>query len=124
MEFQMKKTIRKTYTFDDVLLMPQRSWILPHEVDLKTRISAYPNPFNPVVSFDITTPYSFDSELCLYNIKGQLVKKIYCDNLQKGNNKAVWDGRDENNRQVGSGIYLYHMQTPGGIVSGKISMVK
>lgn len=89
-----------------------------------TWISAYPNPFNPVVSFDITTPYSFDSELCIYNIKGQLVKKIYCDNLRKGRNTAVWDGRDENNHQVGSGIYLYRMQTPGGSVSGKITLVK
>jgi IMP dehydrogenase len=31
--------IRKSYTFDDVLLIPQRSEILPSQVDLGTRIT-------------------------------------------------------------------------------------
>ena len=35
----MKKNIRKTYTFDDVLLVPQQSKILPSSVSLETRIS-------------------------------------------------------------------------------------
>lgn len=36
----MNKSIRKTYTFDDVLLVPQRSEILPSSVALETRITA------------------------------------------------------------------------------------
>ena len=39
MECPMKKNIRKTYTFDDVLLVPQQSKILPSSVSLETRIS-------------------------------------------------------------------------------------
>lgn len=36
----MKKTIRKTYTFDDVLLVPQHSRVLPSQVSLETRVTA------------------------------------------------------------------------------------
>ncbi len=35
----MKKTIRKTYTFDDVLLLPQHSRVLPSQVSLDTKIT-------------------------------------------------------------------------------------
>ncbi|MFO7660116.1 MAG: IMP dehydrogenase [Candidatus Cloacimonadaceae bacterium] len=35
----MKKQIRRTYTFDDVLLLPQSSSVLPAKVDLKTKIT-------------------------------------------------------------------------------------
>lgn len=35
----MKKTIRKTYTFDDVLLLPQHSRVLPSQVTLETKIT-------------------------------------------------------------------------------------
>ncbi|MFO8144378.1 MAG: IMP dehydrogenase [Candidatus Syntrophosphaera sp.] len=51
----MKKTIRKTYTFDDVLLVPQRSRILPHEVDLQTRITANIKLKIPILSAAMDT---------------------------------------------------------------------
>lgn len=35
----MKKQIRRTYTFDDVLLLPQSSSVLPAKVDLNTKIT-------------------------------------------------------------------------------------
>lgn len=35
----MKANIRKTYTFDDVLLVPQSSNILPSSVSLETKIT-------------------------------------------------------------------------------------
>jgi IMP dehydrogenase len=51
----MKKTIRKTYTFDDVLLVPQRSKVLPHEVDLQTRITANIKLRIPIISAAMDT---------------------------------------------------------------------
>ncbi len=51
----MKKTIRKTYTFDDVLLVPQRSKVLPHAVDLQTRITANIKLKIPILSAAMDT---------------------------------------------------------------------
>ena len=35
-EFKMAKIVKTAYTFDDVLLMPNKSEILPREVTTKT----------------------------------------------------------------------------------------
>ncbi|RLC50048.1 MAG: hypothetical protein DRI23_07900, partial [Candidatus Cloacimonadota bacterium] len=47
----------------------------------------------------------------VYNLKGQKVKQIVTDHLSAGQYTAVWNGRDENNKPVSSGIYFYQMRT-------------
>ncbi|MBW1869045.1 MAG: IMP dehydrogenase, partial [Deltaproteobacteria bacterium] len=45
-----KKDIRFGYTFDDIILVPARSAVLPGEVDVKTQLSRHINLNIPVVS--------------------------------------------------------------------------
>ena len=54
-ELNMKKSIRKTYTFDDVLLVPQQSELLPAEVSLETQITANLSLKIPVLSAAMDT---------------------------------------------------------------------
>ncbi|MCB5223690.1 MAG: IMP dehydrogenase [Candidatus Cloacimonadaceae bacterium] len=51
----MKKTIRKTYTFDDVLLLPQHSKVLPSQVSLETKITANLGLKIPILSSAMDT---------------------------------------------------------------------
>lgn len=51
----MKKQIRRTYTFDDVLLLPQSSSVLPAKVDLITRITPKIRLHIPLVSAAMDT---------------------------------------------------------------------
>jgi IMP dehydrogenase len=51
----MRKTIRKTYTFDDVLLVPQHSKIVPANVSLETRITAKLGLKIPILSAAMDT---------------------------------------------------------------------
>jgi len=51
----MKKTIRKTYTFDDVLLVPQASKVLPAQVSLQTNITSHLQLQIPVLSAAMDT---------------------------------------------------------------------
>ncbi len=51
----MKKQIRRTYTFDDVLLLPQSSSVLPAKVDLNTRITPKIRLHIPLVSAAMDT---------------------------------------------------------------------
>lgn len=51
----MKKVIRKSYTFDDVLLVPQHSKVLPSGVDLQARISPKIQLRIPIVSAAMDT---------------------------------------------------------------------
>jgi IMP dehydrogenase len=51
----MRKPIRKTYTFDDVLLLPQSSKVLPTQVDLSTRVTPKIKLHIPLVSAAMDT---------------------------------------------------------------------
>ena len=70
----------------------------------------YPNPFNPETTVKYSLPVAANVELKIINILGQEIKT-----LVKGVNKAgyynvKWDGRNNLNNQVASGIYIYSIR--------------
>ncbi len=84
----------------------------------------YPNPFNPSTTISFSVPVESNIELSIYNIKGQKVKTLEC--INRVNAKATeslhhitWNGTDENNQPVSSGIYFYKLN-----VNGKTEAVK
>ena len=79
----------------------------------------YPNPFNPETTISFSFPKDSKVELTVYNIKDQKVKQLLSDQLPSGQHSVVWDGKDDNNKLVGSGIYLYKLN-----VNGKTEAVK
>jgi agmatine/peptidylarginine deiminase len=70
-------------------------------------LSIYPNPFNPstTISFDVAQTSSFVT-LEIYNIKGQKIKTLVNNLLPAGKHEIVWNGKDDNNKPVSSGIYF------------------
>ncbi len=72
----------------------------------------YPNPFNPetTISFSITQNSDFVT-LEVFNLKGQKVKTLINEKLPAGNHQVIWDGKNENNKSVSSGIYFYKMNS-------------
>ena len=79
----------------------------------------YPNPFNPTTTISFSLQNNSNVDLSIYNIKGQKVKQLIKDQLSTGEHSVVWDGRDEDNFAVGSGIYFYKL-----IVDSKTEAVK
>lgn len=71
----------------------------------------YPNPFNPETTFSFSLKEQSPAKLCVYNIKGQLVKTLVDDVMASGIHQVHWNGRDVNNRNVASGIYFYRLET-------------
>jgi len=71
----------------------------------------YPNPFNPstTISFSVTQNSDFVN-LSIYNVKGQKVKTLMNEHIQKGKQSIIWNGEDEFNKPVSSGIYLYKIK--------------
>jgi hypothetical protein len=80
-------------------------------------ISNYPNPFNPSTTISFSLTHSGQVELTVYNIKGQKVKSLIDCYMSPGRNDAIWNGRDDNNRQVASGTYFYKLIVNGDEVS-------
>ncbi len=85
--------------------------IIPLSTDLNGN---YPNPFNPAtkINFTLNTENTGkNTELIIYNLKGQKVKTLVNDKLETGNHQVIWNGKDENGKPVASGIYFYQMKS-------------
>ncbi len=72
--------------------------------------SVYPNPFKDKTNIELTLKTNTNLNISVYNIKGQLVRKISDKSLSKGNYSFSWDGKDFNNMQVSNGIYLIKLK--------------
>ena len=70
----------------------------------------YPNPFNPTTTISYQLPENSEVELTIYNLKGQKVQTLVNEVLPAGNNSVIWNGKDSNDKRVGSGIYFYKLK--------------
>ncbi|MCD4745102.1 MAG: T9SS type A sorting domain-containing protein, partial [Bacteroidales bacterium] len=79
----------------------------------------YPNPFNTetTITFSITENTG-NTELSIYNIRGQKIMTLINKELSAGKHSIIWKGNDKNNKRVPIGIYYYKIKT------GKFSETK
>ncbi len=72
----------------------------------------YPNPFNPTTTISFSVPQtSLFVTLEIYNLKGQKVKILYTSPSRGLETRSViWDGTNENDQLVSSGIYFYKLK--------------
>ncbi len=97
----------------------------PQVTPLETRMyTNYPNPFNP----ETTIRYSLKStgwvNISVYDIKGQLLRILTNSNQKPGRYHVIWNGRDNHNDAVASGIYYIQMKTNEGNDIRKITLIK
>ena len=99
---------------DDVLLYSTDQNVSDRDISIlptKTTLGInYPNPFNPTTTIAYTVAKEGNVKIDVYNIRGQKVKTIVDDNHIVGYFKVEWNGKDENERDVASGVYFYRMQ--------------
>ena len=72
----------------------------------------YPNPFNPETTFTFQLAQTQFVNLDIYNIKGQKVRTLATEEFAPGYYNITWNGRDDNNRKLASGIYFSSFRSP------------
>ena len=91
----------------------------------------YPNPFFiesesrsnlTNISFSISENSLVDIQI--FNIKGQLVKSYDLGKMEIGTHYISWNGKDENNQIVASGVYLYKLSTKNSVLQKKMMLIK
>jgi len=87
-------------------------------------ISNYPNPFNPSTTISYNIPQSGQTELKIYNIRGQLVKQLVNEYQECGEHTISWNGKDDSNSPVSSGIYFSKVFSAGNTQVHKMMMIK
>jgi hypothetical protein len=73
----------------------------------------YPNPFNPQTTIRYDLPEPGVVRLSVYNVLGQMVRRLADGRRFSGTYSVIWDGRDGSGREVASGVYLYRLEVEG-----------
>ncbi len=70
----------------------------------------YPNPFNPNTVIKYNLRHAGNVKLTIYNILGQKVKTLVNQHQDAGHKSIIWNGEDEKQKEVASGIYFYRIE--------------
>ena len=91
----------------------------------------YPNPAAPgsstrsnptVIPFYVSEKREIT--LNIYNIKGQLVRQLFCGTAAEGRHAITWDGMNEQNRPAGSSIYFYRLESEEKVLTKKMLLIR
>ena len=117
---------------DNVAGLYRNAWLAREKYDLVTSVGEpdgelpgsfllkqnYPNPFNPITTIEFDIAVTGHVVLYIYNSNGQLVRTLVDEDLAPGQYHLQWNGLDQQDRQLASGLYLYKL------VSGSFSQTK
>ena len=80
----------------------------------------YPNPFNPMIKGDFFIDNSMIINLSVYNLKGELVDKIFSGEMfNSGTHHYLW-----NAEKMPNGVYIVRLETDYEIKNKKIILLK
>ncbi|MDQ1267180.1 MAG: hypothetical protein QG635_2334, partial [Bacteroidota bacterium] len=86
--------------------------------------SMSPNPSSGKVTIDFQLSKSDLAFIAVFDISGNLVRNLLFETKAAGNYKTAWNGMDNNDIPVQSGIYLIVMRNAGNSVVRKVTVVK
>ena len=80
---------------------------------------AYPNPFNPTATMELTMPVAGDMQVEVYNLLGQSVSTLTSGYKDAGTYSLTWDAT-----HAASGVYFVKAQAEGFTKIQKLMLVK
>ena len=84
----------------------------------------HPNPFNSSTTISYDLLETLDMRLEIYDIRGNVVKKLFEGRQTAGHHVLGWDGRDNQGLSVVSGIYFYKLSSNKFTVTRKMVLTK
>ena len=84
-----------------------------------------PNPMNPVGKLFFNTRESGFVSVRVYDVSGRLVRTILSQQrLNAGSHATVFDGRDREGAEIGSGVYFFRIDTAEGPLTGRFVIAR
>jgi hypothetical protein len=90
-----------------IVVSIERGLAMPTQFALRQN---YPNPFNPQTAIAYSLPQEGNVRLVIYNMLGQMVRKLVDENQAAGHKRILWDGNNEFGVRVSSGVYFYRIE--------------
>ncbi|UCE05359.1 MAG: T9SS type A sorting domain-containing protein, partial [bacterium] len=88
------------------------------------QISIYPNPFNICTSLEFKLVHPAYTEISIYNLSGQRVRKLWQGHATDGVHVVQWDGRNDQNCVVSTAVYLARFVSGTEIINKKVLVIK
>lgn len=98
--------------------------ISSEETKLGLIVQNVPNPFNSETEIHYRIPESGKVILKIYDILGREVRTLVNEEQNGGAHEVLWDGKDQEGRQVPSGPYFYHLQFKDHRITGKMLLMR
>ncbi|MDP6018957.1 MAG: PQQ-dependent sugar dehydrogenase [Candidatus Latescibacteria bacterium] len=84
----------------------------------------YPNPFNSATTISYELPRRATVALDVYNLAGQEVAGLVYGLRQAGTYSLTWDGRDNADRELASGVYIYRLQVGENVQTRRLLLLR
>ncbi|MCK4359935.1 MAG: T9SS type A sorting domain-containing protein [Candidatus Cloacimonetes bacterium] len=100
--------------------------LIPNDISKTIKLyQNYPNPFNPNTNICFQLSETDKINLSIYNIKGALIKKLINDKIfSKGSHFIMWNGKNNQGKEVSSNVYLYRLRVGDNSISKKMLLVR
>ncbi len=112
----------------DILLFLQNNPGQPVGTDpvaLKNELEQnYPNPFNPQTTIAFKLKDRGHVKIEVFNVNGELVKTLLNESRDAGGDKVTWNGTNNANQAVSSGVYFYKLVTNNFSETKKMVLLK
>lgn len=108
------------YVFD----YEQYTGLTDYNLPLRSFVEIYPNPFNPNTTVKLNLAESGHTKIEIYNVKGQRIETLLDAFLPLGTHEILWNGTNDNNKTLGSGVYFVKVQSPQDYQINKILLIK
>ena len=97
---------------------------LPTPSQNKFNLTVYPNPFTEAAKISYDLPKAEQASLCIYDVKGRLVKRLHDAYAQKESHALEWDGTDKTGKPAANGVYFCRLETGSGSQTKKLVLIK
>ena len=84
----------------------------------------YPNPFNPTTTIPYQLSRPTQVKIMIFNSFGQRVSTLVNKKQPAGYYSVKWRGKNDNGRQVASGLYIYRLETNNSVQMKKFMLLR
>jgi flagellar hook assembly protein FlgD len=84
----------------------------------------YPNPFNAATQIFFALPKAGRVQVNIFSIDGRCVRRLLDQQQEAGSHMIVWNGCDDQQQSLPSGLYICRLHTEGVQLSRKMQMIK
>ena len=89
-----------------------------------TLLQNHPNPFNPGTTIGYTLDRAVEVEITIADLAGRIIRRLVAGKRDAGYHHLFWDGKNDQQQMVSSGVYLCRLTAAGAVWTRKMVFVK